>query len=510
MSNIKDIKSKLLGFRSNRLWKKFISVAYFMFCLLLILFTIFEKRQGKVTIDDFTINKIFESILCLTLITPYIFLSNTKFRDKLPLFKKHSLKSSILGMTLISLIMFTFIGIVNSMHSQEYKNDMKNHAYIKQSETEALCENDGEINYYCEYCGKEYTEKVTALGHDMQDESILENGDTIRKCIRCEKLETVKSTATVTAKPAKITTTTALTTTKVTEVPDSLYLKLSNEQFNILTGLIAKSFYTFELSGSDYAVAEDTYVMNALTQIYDYAYKNHFELDPEYKKAFSLRYNEETALPTFDELSQNFDINNGELSFNNETGEWGYTIASYPLNKDDVVEYDGKIYVDAEGYLDKGVVVYWIDNDIMQEVGEIKDIAYDTVIDETYYSYALNVEFYDDPDSSGWRDGESFLTTNKKRTGKPVYYVYSLDKNRKIQKEFIDYSGNISWKSLKDIVPESGTEVYMGKNSAKTYMFTIVEANKSTDELIVSYPSGSVEYKSYSAIVNNETLYVKN
>lgn len=145
----------------------------------------------------------------------------------------------------------------------------------------------------------------------------------------------------------------------------------------------------------------------------------------------------------------------------------------------------------------------------MSKVGEIKDIAYDTEINGTTYAYALNVEYYDDPDSSGWTDGESFLMTNKKLTGKPLYYIDPLDVNRKIQKETIDFSGNVSWKPLKKTTPKNGMEVYMGIGSAKTLMFTIVEVDKDLDMMLVEYPSGSIEYKSYSHMIDNDTLYVK-
>lgn len=296
------------------------------------------------------------------------------------------------------------------------------------------------------------------------------------------------------------------TETKNDSLQNSEYSKLSDDQFKLLTSLMAKSFYDFSLSESECTEAEKAGVMDCLNHIYDYAYSNNFEIDPEFKKVFASKYEIVSKISNYDLLEENFMV---DQYYDLRECELIYSIDSYSLDKEATVEYEGVIYVDAEGYLDKGVAVYWVDEGKMSKVGEIKDIAYNTEIDGTTYAYALNVEFYDDPDSSGWRDGESFLMTNKKLSGKPLYYIDALDVNRKIKKETIDFSGNVSWIPLKKTTPKSGMEVYMGMGSAKTLMFTIVETDKNLDIMLVEYPSGSTEYKSYSAMMNNDTLYVK-
>ena len=43
--------------------------------------------------------------------------------------------------------------------------DMENHAYIEVSVVSATCETDGKIERHCEYCGKDTTEQVKAMGH---------------------------------------------------------------------------------------------------------------------------------------------------------------------------------------------------------------------------------------------------------------------------------------------------------------------------------------------------------
>lgn len=289
------------------------------------------------------------------------------------------------------------------------------------------------------------------------------------------------------------------------EPPDSIYSKLSDEQFSQLTELVVESFYTFTLSDEAYnSVDEET--MNCLTSIYNYAYDHNFEIDPDYKAAFETRIDVVMGIPNYDQLEKNFTVG---MAIDFASGQWNKTITPYTLDPNDVVKMDGRIYIDAEGYLDVGVKVYWEGDDgKMEEAGEIKDIAYNREINGTEYAYALNVEYFDDPYSSGWRDGEGFLTTSKRFNGKPMYYVDALDPNRLIKKETIDYSGSIQWIPFTKERAEVGMEVYLGALSAKTYMFTIVKVDPANDTLTVKYPSGSVEAKSLTRL-DYKNLYTK-
>ena len=155
----------MLGFRTNKVWKKILSVIYLIYCALYALGVITTGRYEKITVYDFWIDKLYGVVLLLVLLSPYIFLSNTKFRNKLPLFKKHSTGASIAGMAIISLSLVILSGFVNGLHSQEYLADMENHAYIEVSVVSATCETDGKIERHCEYCGKDTTEQVKAMGH---------------------------------------------------------------------------------------------------------------------------------------------------------------------------------------------------------------------------------------------------------------------------------------------------------------------------------------------------------
>lgn len=187
---------RLLGFRTNKTWKKILSITYLVFCALFVIVAITEKRKGQITAYDFWIDKATWFVLLITAVSPYIFLSDTKFRDKLPLFRKRSKGASVAGMLIAVFSLFLIYGAVYSAHSAEYKADMKNHTYVAVSSKDATCENDGEIQKCCEYCGKETTETVDKLGHSMTEASrkaATANGEgyIVNKCTVCGKEETV-------------------------------------------------------------------------------------------------------------------------------------------------------------------------------------------------------------------------------------------------------------------------------------------------------------------------------
>ena len=196
--------SKLLGFRTNTAWKKVLSILYLIFCLLYLISVIFAEKYVNITNYDFMISQICDFLIFVIMISPYIFLSNTKFRDKLPLFKKHTQGASLAGLLIITVIIGIASGVLEEAHSKEFLADRENHAY-KETVTEATCEKDGEIKKSCEYCGLTETEKISAPGHKMEEVSRkeateTENGEIVKKCSVCGKeektvLEKLKSTA---------------------------------------------------------------------------------------------------------------------------------------------------------------------------------------------------------------------------------------------------------------------------------------------------------------------------
>lgn len=342
-------------------------------------------------------------------------------------------------------------------------------------------------------CSKEYLQKV-------QEANEVQGIEAQKKIEEEEKLKAEKEEKPIKEEEKE-------ETSKVAK--DSIYSKLSDENFGILTELLAKSFYSFSLDEQDFQrleAAED--VKNCLQTIFDYANKNAFQLDPQYQEVFATKYEVVSKISNYDLLQERFII---EYYRDSAKKEWIYSINSYTVNEEDIVEYDGIKYIDPEGYLQPGVRVYWIEDDKMCEIGEVKEIAYNKEIEGTSYPYALYVEFFDDPYSTGWRSGYHFLRANKELSGKPAYYIQLLDKNRGVCKEEIDYKGNVSWKPLSGVSESKlvDLEVYMGTTNTKSYIFKIVSVNRANDIMMVEYPSGSVQKKSYDAIINNKALFIK-
>ena len=300
---------------------------------------------------------------------------------------------------------------------------------------------------------------------------------------------------------------------KEQEITDSkdnkqtVYQELSDQQFALLTEMVVKSFYSFNLDEKDYQrVSNENTVMECLKKIYNYAYENSFEIEPDYKKAVASRAEVVKGISNYNDLEDRFMV---EYYRDSKKGEWVYNISSYSINPKDMIKSDNKLYVDAEGYLNPGVKLYWIEDGEIIEVGEVEDIAYNKQINGTAYAYAVKVEFYDDPYSSGWTDGENMLTANKKLSGKPLYYINVLDVCRKVSKEEINYNSSFKWKALNKSNAKAGAEVYFGVSNVKSYIFTIKNVDKKADVMSVVYPSGSVEKKSYSAMLNSGNLYIK-
>lgn len=138
---------KLLGFRTNKIWKKIVSILYLIFCFIYLLGVIGTEKYVNITNHDFIVSQICDSLIFVIMITPYIFLSNTKFRNILPLFKKHSIGASAIGLITVTIIIGVVSGIIDASHSEEFLNDRENHAYTE-TVTEATCEKVGEIKKY--------------------------------------------------------------------------------------------------------------------------------------------------------------------------------------------------------------------------------------------------------------------------------------------------------------------------------------------------------------------------
>ena len=194
MSIQEEKKLKMLGFRSNKLWKKIISVVYLCVCGLFLIAGICVERLGQITTTDYVLDKVMYVLLVAWLLTPYIFLSDTIIRKKTPLFKQYKTNKTIVGTLIISALIIVALSLIYMLHSDAYKNDMQNHAYVVKSRIAATCDAKGKNKYICTYCGKEKEDIVDAHGHRMRElsriePSELEDGEVVKKCEFCAKKE---------------------------------------------------------------------------------------------------------------------------------------------------------------------------------------------------------------------------------------------------------------------------------------------------------------------------------
>jgi hypothetical protein len=151
-------QGKLLGFRTNKGWKKVVSIIYMVMIGFYIL-------GGFTSIDS--INDAINAVQGLLLmIAPYIFLSNFKLRNILPLFKKHKKGLSFLGMLCVYIAIAILCTVINPATYCEHK-------WVATEKVEATCTEDGHIASHCDLCDSDNTEYIDKKGHtfEIKDET---------------------------------------------------------------------------------------------------------------------------------------------------------------------------------------------------------------------------------------------------------------------------------------------------------------------------------------------------
>ena len=144
---------------------------------------------------DFVVDKVCRMTIVVYLLSPYIFLSNTKFRDVLPLFKRRNTGLSFLGMVIVMFAIAIIGGQINLMHSEEYLADMENHAYVIVSTEGERCTSEVVASVKCEYCGRMAEQTVPASGHEFVEQSHIAPdcttaGSVTYKCASCNEVIT--------------------------------------------------------------------------------------------------------------------------------------------------------------------------------------------------------------------------------------------------------------------------------------------------------------------------------
>lgn len=121
---------KLFGFRSGVSWKMIPALFYYSLMLLYMGTGIYgELRYYKFEPIDIVIFVLKYIMFFIWFFSPAIFLSDFKFRDKLPFFKKRETGASIIGIILVSMFCSFMIFVYKGVMSDTYYNSVK--AYEK-------------------------------------------------------------------------------------------------------------------------------------------------------------------------------------------------------------------------------------------------------------------------------------------------------------------------------------------------------------------------------------------
>ena len=179
----------LYGFRTGVIWKKVISATYLIFCMIMLVSILAQKRFDPLPKRDHWVNVIQNGIMLIFFYSPYIFLSASGLRRHLPLLKKNQYHKDAIALILICVILFLSFLMVNNLHTPEYFADQENHAYELVETKEPGCKEIGEHIYECSFCGREYYENISAIGHDYV-QTQLSDGSTVWVCSRCEDIRT--------------------------------------------------------------------------------------------------------------------------------------------------------------------------------------------------------------------------------------------------------------------------------------------------------------------------------
>lgn len=184
-----------------------------------------------------------------------------------------------------------------------------------------------------------------------------------------------------------------------------------------------------------------------------------------------------------------------------------YYIGLYIIPKTDYSA--DKNFLDAERYVDNGCILYTFANGQYEKYATVEDVIYGEIIDDVCYGFGIKLDFVDtELNVDEYKDGDGFFNNVRSEDGTPKYYVSVYDLNRKAKANPIDYGACWNWKPLGDVTYKKGLNVYMGVGSCKRYQFTILDSKATDDYMLVRYPDGNEEVKSYYAMIGNPVLYV--
>ena len=118
-------KRKLLGWRSGTPWKAGLALAYFLLCACFLVIALTTAPLIPAGQHDTLVYRLSSCILFLWLLSPAIFLSDTRLRDRLPFFKDRQRLRSLTGMLIVSMLFFYLFFLVEGWHTQTYKDSFR-------------------------------------------------------------------------------------------------------------------------------------------------------------------------------------------------------------------------------------------------------------------------------------------------------------------------------------------------------------------------------------------------
>lgn len=135
---------KELEVGSSKVWKNIIACIYYLFCLILIIFSFSRVPQIEANMYDIVIYKTSKILSSLAFLIPAILVFNDKIKEKLPLLKNKKWWSDVFGFIIVFVILIGCSGAINLLHSKDYKTryEQFNKSEISQDEFEENLEQD--------------------------------------------------------------------------------------------------------------------------------------------------------------------------------------------------------------------------------------------------------------------------------------------------------------------------------------------------------------------------------
>lgn len=131
---------KVFGFRSGKSYKMIPALLYYAFMAFFIGASVYgEIRYYKFETMDYVLMVYKYIFFAILFFSPLIFLSNFKYREKLPFFKKHTTSSSLIGLIIVWMFCY-FMAQVNILCMSDTWVQSKNDylKQLKQEQEEAL------------------------------------------------------------------------------------------------------------------------------------------------------------------------------------------------------------------------------------------------------------------------------------------------------------------------------------------------------------------------------------